>query len=179
MKLTTDDNEFDSELTQGQVQNEYPEGLVIQPGGGEAVWLLDELLVFKIGGVETGDSIGFIEATARSGGGPPLHSHHMQAEAFYVLEGELTVKVGAQTRKVSSGSFVLVPPGVGHAYRVESKEPAKLLAMYTPPRVLDYFREIGEAAPVKTLPPEELIPDLERYVERGIRYSTEIIGPPI
>ena len=177
--MTTDDNEFDLELAQGQLQNEYPEGLVIQPGGGEAVWLLDELLVFKIGSVETGHSIGFIEVMTRSGGGPPLHLHHMQVEAFYVVEGELTVKVGTETRKISPGSFVLIPPSVAHSYRVESKEPAKLLSMYTPPTVLDYFREIGEAAPVKTLPPEELIPDLERYVERGIRYSTEIIGPPI
>lgn len=177
--MTTDESDFGLAGPAHSPKDEYPEGLIIQSGGGEAVWLLDELLVFKIGSVETGHSIGFIEVMTRSGGGPPLHLHHMQVEAFYVVEGELTVKVGTETRKISPGSFVLIPPSVAHSYRVESKEPAKLLSMYTPPTVLDYFREIGEVAPVKTLPPEELLPDLERYVERGIRYSTEIIGPPI
>lgn len=163
----------------GDHQAGHPEGLVIPPDGGEAVWLLDELIVFKAGGVETGERVGFAEVTARPGGGPPLHVHRMQIEASYVLEGALTVRIDRSTHKASPGAFLLIPPDSPHTYRVDSKEPAKLLTIYSPAGMLRYFKEVGQVAPVKTLPPDEHIPDIERYVERGIRYFLEILGPPI
>ena len=46
--------------------------------------------------------------------GPRPHLHRDHEEAFYVLEGELTVRVGPRTIKAPAGSFVVVPRGVVH-----------------------------------------------------------------
>jgi mannose-6-phosphate isomerase-like protein (cupin superfamily) len=46
------------------------------------------------------------------GSRPHAHRHH--EEAFYVLEGELTVRVGPRTITAPAGSFVVVPRGVVH-----------------------------------------------------------------
>src|SRR5215218_1289949 len=46
--------------------------------------------------------------------GPRPHIHRHHEEAFYVLEGELTVRVGPRTITAPAGSFVVVPRGVVH-----------------------------------------------------------------
>jgi mannose-6-phosphate isomerase-like protein (cupin superfamily) len=43
--------------------------------------------------------------------GPPLHLHSDEDEAFYVLEGTLTVKLDGEQREVTAGSFVWIPRG--------------------------------------------------------------------
>lgn len=154
-------------------------GLVIGPEDGEAVWLLDELVTFKIGVVETDYALSVSEVAARPGGGPPLHVHYLQEEAFYLLEGTLTLKAGKQSRRIVAGSFVAIPSKVPHTYRVEGKIPAKLLVIYTPAGYENFFREIGEAARVKVLPPKDHLPDIQRYVQGQVKYNSEILGPPL
>jgi mannose-6-phosphate isomerase-like protein (cupin superfamily) len=46
----------------------------------------------------------------------PLHLHHADDEAWYVLEGTLGVKRGDEEITASAGSAVLVPRGVPHTY---------------------------------------------------------------
>lgn len=50
--------------------------------------------------------------------GPGLHVHHEHTDSFYVLEGSLTVGVGAdgETVTIGPGGFVSVPPGVAHSF---------------------------------------------------------------
>jgi quercetin dioxygenase-like cupin family protein len=57
--------------------------------------------------------------------GPHVHRRH--ADAFYVLEGELTFEVGRERRTitVTPGGFVAVPPGVAHAFRTSGDRPAR------------------------------------------------------
>lgn len=155
------------------------EGLLIPPDEGESVWLLDELVVFKIGLAETTEAISVSEVSAPAGGGPPLHVHHLQPEAFYLLEGTLTLRTGRQTRRVAGGSLVFIPPGVHHAYRVESRTPAKLLLIYAPAGYENFFREVGEVARVKVLPPKDHLPDTSAYVRGQLKFGSEIIGPPL
>ena len=55
---------------------------------------------------------------------PHVHRH---AEAFYVLEGELTFEVGAEreTITVGAGGFVAAPPGVAHSFRTAGRRRAR------------------------------------------------------
>ena len=50
------------------------------------------------------------------------HVHHHHADAFYVLEGEFDVRLGAEQeqRRLGPGEFMLAPPDVAHGYRSES-----------------------------------------------------------
>jgi mannose-6-phosphate isomerase-like protein (cupin superfamily) len=53
----------------------------------------------------------------RDGANPHIHRHH--TDLFYVLEGELTIGLGAdrQETAVPVGSLVVAPPFVVHAFR--------------------------------------------------------------
>src|SRR6187551_535369 len=92
----------------------HPE--LVLPGEGEVVretetWRLEILCgheplnvtLFEIAGGENG---------------PPLHVHHTHADGFYVLDGELTVPLGAngEPQPLPAGSFVIAPPLIPHSF---------------------------------------------------------------
>jgi mannose-6-phosphate isomerase-like protein (cupin superfamily) len=66
----------------------------------------------------------FVIAEWRDAGGPsgpprfiaPMHLHHNDDEAWYVLEGVLCVRVGDKDVEASAGSAVFVPRGTPHTY---------------------------------------------------------------
>jgi quercetin dioxygenase-like cupin family protein len=60
------------------------------------------------------------------------HVHHEHADAFYVLEGELTFEIGreAKSTTVSAGGFVAVPPLVAHSCRNSGDRRARWLTIH-------------------------------------------------
>src|SRR3712207_8403866 len=50
-----------------------------------------------------------VEVLEPEGEEAPLHVHHNEDEAFWILEGELTFQVGEETIKASPGSFLYGP----------------------------------------------------------------------
>ena len=62
------------------------------------------------------------------------HVHHEHADAFYVLEGELTFEVGRERARttVSRGGFVAVPPNVSHSFSHDADTPARWLTIHAP-----------------------------------------------
>src|SRR3954452_11263777 len=55
------------------------------------LWFLDTLVIVRVGHDQGGDGISVLERRAPCGDSPPLHLHHGEDEAFYVLEGELLI----------------------------------------------------------------------------------------
>jgi mannose-6-phosphate isomerase-like protein (cupin superfamily) len=70
----------------------------------------------------------------------PLHIHHNDDEAWYVLEGTLCVKVGEEEIEAHAGSGVFVPRNTPHAYWNPSPAPVRYLLIMTP----NIFRLIEE-----------------------------------
>lgn len=60
------------------------------------------------------------------------HIHHLHADAFYVLEGELSFQIGAEREAVTigAGGFVAAPPGVAHSVRTAGEQPARWLTIH-------------------------------------------------
>ncbi len=73
-----------------------------------------ELMTFKASGEDTGGAYSLTDSVVPPGGGPPLHIHHREDEAFWVLEGELEVTVGETTFRAGAGSFVHLPKATPH-----------------------------------------------------------------
>ncbi|HLY41881.1 MAG TPA: cupin domain-containing protein [Terracidiphilus sp.] len=82
----------------------------------------------------------FAIAEWRDEGGPPgpprwiapLHMHHHDDEAWYVLEGSLCVRVGEEEVEVPAGAGILVPRGIAHTYRNSGPGPTRYLLFMTP-----------------------------------------------
>jgi len=72
-----------------------------------------------------------------------IHPHlHSFEESFYILEGNVTLQTGAETRELRPGSFGLIPTGVPHAWRNPTAAMARWLEMQAPqPRPEDYGRD--------------------------------------
>ena len=62
----------------------------------------------------------------------PLHLHHNDDEAWYVLEGTLHVRRGNEVVEARGGSAVLVPRGTAHTYWNPTPEAARYLLLMTP-----------------------------------------------
>lgn len=63
----------------------------------------------------------------------PLHVHHDDDEAWYVLDGALRFRLGEDTLEVGAGRGVLAPKGTPHAYgNARRGEPARYLLVMTP-----------------------------------------------
>jgi mannose-6-phosphate isomerase-like protein (cupin superfamily) len=62
----------------------------------------------------------------------PLHVHHEDDEAWYVLEGVLRVRLGAQDLEVRAGGAVIAARGTAHTYWNPSPGPTRYLLVMTP-----------------------------------------------
>ncbi len=62
----------------------------------------------------------------------PLHVHHDDDEAWYVLDGTLTVRAGDEDVTISSGGAALVPRGTPHTYWNPRPQPVRYLLVMTP-----------------------------------------------
>jgi mannose-6-phosphate isomerase-like protein (cupin superfamily) len=83
----------------------------------------------KASGDSTGGAFTFIDAN--TDGGAPPHIHEREDEAFYVLEGDITVHCGGEHFPAPQGSFVFLPRGVVHDWDVDG-ERARVLILAVP-----------------------------------------------
>lgn len=147
------------------------------PDEGEARWGVDgALTTIKATGETTGGRIAVIEDVAPKGEGTPLHAHREDDETFYVLDGELTFWLGEDRPvRAPAGSFVHIPGGVAHAFRVDS-DTARYLIVTTPQHG-EFYRAISAPAPARRLPPAAPL-DMEKVEAACAAYGVEILGPP-
>jgi mannose-6-phosphate isomerase-like protein (cupin superfamily) len=93
-------------------------------------------------GEDTGGEISAIEHTVPAGwNGPPLHRHDFD-ETFYVLEGELTFRLGEELLAARAGALVFAPRGAGHTLANPGEAPARYLLLRTPSSVEDPDAEL-------------------------------------
>src|SRR5439155_27138658 len=114
--------------------------IVLQADEGEAIWFLDTLVTVKAASESTG-SWALMEMAA-AGHAPPLHAHHSEDEAFYVLEGEMSIICGDRRLNAAAGSFVLITRGVPHTFKGE--QPAKWPVLAPSGDLMNFVGEMGE-----------------------------------
>lgn len=147
------------------------DALVLREDEGRAVPFGPERMLVKEDGTRTRGTLGFAESEVTPDvPAPPLHIHHAHEEGFYVLEGELTFTVGAETIRAGKGTYVMVPIGVPHTFSNPDEETVRVLTTFTPSRYLTYFEELGDLLEAGTPP------DATRLRELMARYDTEVVG---
>ena len=149
------------------------EAIVLGPGEGKSMSTLGVELVFKAVGAQTGGSYFAMEYTCPGGwAGPPKHVHGGAEEAFYVLEGELTVYLGDREVHGGAGAFFQVPRGTPHTFANWGDGPAKYLILALPAGLEGYFEELPQLVERHGYPPPP-----EVMAELGKRYAMETVGP--
>jgi mannose-6-phosphate isomerase-like protein (cupin superfamily) len=143
----------------------------------EAIWFIDNLARVRVDGESSGGTLAVVELEGRCGDMPPLHVHRREDEAFYVLEGRLSLHLPDGSVELGPGQAAFAPRDVPHAYRVES-ETARWLGVATPAGFDEFVREAGEPAPGDVLPPEGRAHDPERLAAIAARHEIELLGPP-
>lgn len=142
------------------------------------LWFLANLARVQVAGEETGGAWCMVEMAGPRGDMPPLHVHHRDDEAFYVLEGELTlITAGGDEMALGAGECAVAPRGVPHVYRVESEQ-ARWLVVCSPSGFERFVSEVAEPAGAPTLPPTSLSVDPARVAEIAAAYGIEILAPP-
>ena len=134
-------------------------GSTVGPGESKALSVRGHLL--KAAKEDTGGAYSLIEVNV-TGGGPPQHIHKAEEEAFYVLEGEVNIKIGDRTIRGTVGSFVLIPRGTVHTFWNVGSTPAKLLVIFSPPGFEQFFFEVGDEG-----------------IDVAEKYNIEVVGPPL
>lgn len=125
------------------------------------------------GAESTNGSFSVVEATEPPGSAAPLHVHHAEAEAFYVLEGAIELTCGDQTLTATTGDFVHTPPDVPHKYTVAGDSPARVLLLFSRPGFESFFAEAGAPLDQPPAPPNPV--QLRRLVEK---YDMELLETP-
>lgn len=88
--------------------------------------------VYKANAADTGGSHVTFEVEIPPGCGAPPHHHAVDAESFYVLDGEIRFSDASGTRVARRGEFVFLPCGEVHAFENASDAPARALVVATP-----------------------------------------------
>lgn len=81
-------------------------------------WMGGHLFSFLATGENTGGQLAVMEVQLVAGQEPPLHTHSTDDEAFYVLDGAISFRIGNETTLAQAGEFVLLPRGVEHTFRI-------------------------------------------------------------
>jgi quercetin dioxygenase-like cupin family protein len=160
----------------GMEANE-PRAVHVTEGEGERLWVVDELMTFKVSGEDTGGAYSLTDSVVPPGGGPPPHIHHREDEAFWVLEGELEVMVGESTFRASAGSFVHLPKDIAHAYENVGPGPARFLTLMVPAGLEKLFAEVGKPGSDVSSPPPFEEEDIDKLLALAPKYGAEILPP--
>lgn len=135
------------------------------------------LITPKATAATTGGAIDVAEQIVPAGFATPLHVHHQEDECFYILDGVIAFRLGADTFLAQSGTFVRLPRDIPHAFRVKSATPARTIVLGLPSGLVAFYATVG--APASPGAAAVLRPvDVPRLVQVGASYGIEVLGPP-
>lgn len=149
---------------------EAPHPYALRPGEGRFIDLGDFGVTVKASEDETDGLVSVIENHEPPGFGPPIHVHHDCAEAFYVLDGEYVMYLEDREVVCPAGSFIFIPRGTRHGFRVGDM-PSHKLNFYFPASMVGYFEDLAVALRQESISDD----DLARI---AATHRMEIVAPP-
>ena len=90
-------------------------------------------LVSKVQAKDLNGSLSILDGQGLPPGGfISPHTHSREDECFFVMEGEFHYSIGDEMGAASSGSYILKPRGLPHAFCNKGTVPARALMIFTP-----------------------------------------------
>ena len=120
-------------------------------------------------GQTTNGAFGLVEQTMPPGFASPYHTHRLEDEAFYVLDGELAFVSDGNWTIAGPGTFVFGPRNIPHGFKVIGDAPARMLLLCAPGAFAEFVVEMSEPVPAP--------PDMAKLMALAAKYSIDILGP--
>jgi quercetin dioxygenase-like cupin family protein len=145
---------------------------------GEDLWVLGGLYSFLGSSGETGAYLA-CQVEGPQGFAIPVHLHDDEEEGFYVADGEVTVFLGEEGRRLGRGAFAFAARGTPHAFRLETPDALLLLLVSPGSKHEPMLREMGTLASAHRIPPPpEEAPNAAELGAISARHGTHVVGPP-
>jgi quercetin dioxygenase-like cupin family protein len=149
-------------------------GFVVPAGGGTRfdMGAPGRFADVKLVGGETSESVMMFEETLPAGTKSLFHLHHDSDEVAWVLEGEITFKIGDDVSIGGPGTCAFFPRNVAHAWKNSGTTTGRVLFLYTPASAGGYVEELMHRRAIAAPP----MSDDESKALRE-RYQWEVVGP--
>jgi quercetin dioxygenase-like cupin family protein len=125
--------------------------------------------ILRATGRTTNGAFGLVENVMPPGFSSPYHTHHLEDEAFYVLEGEMAFVCDGKWTTAGPGTYVFGPRNMPHGFKVTGDAPARMLLLCTPGGFDQFVVEMSEPAPAP--------PDMAKLMALAAKYQVDIHGP--
>lgn len=145
-----------------------------------AYWFLNSLhLLLALNETEEG-AYSLLHLTAPPHFETPYHVHRDEDEAFYILDGEVTVIRDGETIVAGPGSYIFLPRGVPHGFKSSSDKDSHVLIHAIPGGKVGFVAMmLAMATPIQNRHklPEPTPPDFKRLAELCEQNKISILGP--
>ncbi len=105
----------------------------------------------------------------------PIHTHHKEDEAYYILEGEFEMydTTNNHTARIGPETYVYVPMGINHGFKSIGDKPGRMVLLITPGGLEGFFEGIGQVIddPANPPPPLSGPPDFARAAQIAAQYN--------
>jgi quercetin dioxygenase-like cupin family protein len=127
---------------------------MVEIGEGEVIFGSPKLDVTLLADI---DQLAVVEVRAAPGwGGTALHVHARHAEAVFVIEGTVDLRLEDRVHRIGPETWAFVPPEVVHTFEVTGDAQARFLVLHAPGSGYgDYVR--GSAATFDQLSPLDVV----------------------
>ena len=117
-----------------------PQSLIALPADGTRLRVVGDVVRILIDSEETGGAYEMFELEGPQDGGPPPHAHPW-SESYLVVSGEADLYVEGTKSRIVPGSFVRIPAGTIHGYRIRSAS-AKFVVITSPGGAARFFADL-------------------------------------
>jgi quercetin dioxygenase-like cupin family protein len=129
--------------------------------------------VMRSTGENTNGAFGLMEHWSMPPGfASPYHLHHLEDEAFYVLEGEIAFVCDGKWLRAEAGTYVFGPREIPHGFKVVGNAPARMLLLCAPAGFEHFVLEMSEPDAAPSAPP-----DMAKLMTLAAKYKIDILGP--
>jgi ketosteroid isomerase-like protein/quercetin dioxygenase-like cupin family protein len=133
------------------------------------IYFLGLPTILRATGQTTNGAFGLVENVMPPGFASPYHVHHLEDEAFYVLEGEMAFVCDGKWTTAGPGTYVFGPRNIPHGFKVLGGAPARMLLLCAPGGFDQFVVEMSEPTPAP--------PDMAKLMAVAAKYSVDILGP--
>jgi quercetin dioxygenase-like cupin family protein/ketosteroid isomerase-like protein len=133
------------------------------------IYFLGLPTILRATGQTTNGAFGLVEQSMPPGFASPYHTHHLEDEAFYVLEGEMAFVCDGQWTIAGPGTYVFGPREIPHGFKVLGEAPARMLLLCTPGGFAEFVVEMSGPTPAP--------PDMAKLMALAAKYKVDILGP--